>query len=66
MKVKTKKLAVRASVDENFMVHCWLREGDEVTRVDNRSYYDGLFDYIYYKIRTKEGIVGYVRRDALK
>ena len=66
MKVITKKLAVRASVDENFLVNEWLKEGDTVTRVDNTNYYDGLFDYIYYKIRTKGGVVGYVRRDAVK
>lgn len=66
MKVITKKLAVRASVDENFLVHEWLKEGDTVTRVDDKKYYDGLFDYIYYKVRTKGGTVGYVRRDAVK
>jgi len=66
MKVIVRKLALRSSVDEHFHIEKWLKEGDEVTKVDKRKYYDGLLGNYYYQVKTKEGAIGFVRGEAIK
>lgn len=66
MIVTSKKVALRSSLEVRPNVIDWLDKGEEVKRVDDKNYYNGLFDYVYYKVKTKGGVEGYVRAGALE
>lgn len=66
MKVVVKKLALRSALDDHFRIEKWLEMGDEVTKLDAKIYYHGILDQPYYRVKTKGGIEGYVRAEAVK